>query len=106
MDRLGVTFTYSSYFILCLSVAVETSVNFVAADSVFIRCCRNVCYLLLWEVPTSPPAEMVAQMLKRKGKCMWRPEHVVFVGGCGGVVGGAIAGFAMVGGFGLVSLRM
>jgi hypothetical protein len=54
-DRLEVTLTYSSYFILCLSVVVETSVNFEATDSVFIRCCRNVCFLLLWEVPTSPP---------------------------------------------------
>jgi hypothetical protein len=39
MDRLGVTFTHSSYFILCLSVAVGTCVNFAAMDSVFIRCC-------------------------------------------------------------------
>jgi hypothetical protein len=43
MDRLGVTFTHSSYFILCLSVAVGTCVNFVATDCV---------YPLLWEVPT------------------------------------------------------
>jgi hypothetical protein len=89
---------------------VETSVIFVATDSVFIRCCRNVCYLLLWEVPTSPPARMDAQMLKGEGKCMWRPERVVFVGGCGGMAGGAMAGDAIAGGFGLfprfVSLRM
>jgi hypothetical protein len=39
-----------------------------------------------------PPAEMAAQMLRRAGKCMWRPERVVCVAG-GGVVGGALAGW-------------
>jgi hypothetical protein len=32
---------------------------------------------------------------------MWRPERVVFVGGCVGVAGSAMAGVAMAGGFGL-----
>jgi hypothetical protein len=39
MDHLGVTFTHSSYLIVCLSVTVGKCVNFVATDSVFIRCC-------------------------------------------------------------------
>jgi hypothetical protein len=53
----------------------------------------------LWEVPTTPiPAEMVAQMLKRVGKWMWRPESVVCVVDCGGVAAGTTAGVASTGG--------
>jgi hypothetical protein len=33
--------------------------------------------------------EIVAQLLKRAGKCTWRPERVVLATGSGGVVGGA-----------------
>jgi hypothetical protein len=42
-----------------------------------------VALLSLWEVPTfpSPPAEMVAQMLKRVAKWMWRPERGSSCGG-------------------------
>jgi hypothetical protein len=36
--------------------------------------------------------EMVAQMLKRAEKWMWRPERVVLVVGCGGVAGCSMAG--------------
>jgi hypothetical protein len=42
VDRLGVTYSHSSYSILCLSVAVGTCVNFVATDSVFIRWWEHV----------------------------------------------------------------
>jgi hypothetical protein len=38
-----------------------------------------VALVSLWETPTSPPAEMAAQMLMRAGKWMWRPERVVRV---------------------------
>jgi hypothetical protein len=52
---------------------------------------------------------MVAQMLKQKGKWMWRLERVVLVEGCGGVTGGDMAEFAAAGGLEmfpqLVSLR-
>jgi hypothetical protein len=37
----------------------------------------------------TPPAEIVAQLLKRAAKCMWHPERVVLAAGSGGVVGGA-----------------
>jgi hypothetical protein len=48
MNRLGVTFTHSSYFILCLclSVTIVTCVNFAATDSVFIRCCGKLPHTL------------------------------------------------------------
>jgi hypothetical protein len=52
----------------------------------------SVALVSLWEVPTSPPMEIVAQMLKGAGKWMWRPDHVVRVEGCGGVTGDATAG--------------
>jgi hypothetical protein len=39
MDRLVVTFTHSSHFILCPSVPVGTCVNFLAADPEFILFC-------------------------------------------------------------------
>jgi hypothetical protein len=42
--------------------------------------------------PHHTPAEMVAKVLKRAGKCTWRPERVVCVGGCFGVAGGGMAG--------------
>jgi hypothetical protein len=47
----------------------------------------------LWETPSSPPptTKMIAQMLKRVGRWMWRPEHVVCVEGCGSMAGGATA---------------
>jgi hypothetical protein len=50
-----------------------------------------VCFAL-WEVPTSPSAELVAQMFKGAGKWMWRPKHVVLVEGCGSVASGAMTG--------------
>jgi hypothetical protein len=53
--------------------------------------------------PHHPPAEMVAQVLKRAGKCMWRPaEHVVFVEGCCGMAGCAAAGVIVAGGVKLI----
>jgi hypothetical protein len=45
----------------------------------------------------TPPAKIVVQVLKRAGKCMWRPERVVFVEGCCGVAGGGMAGVGLVG---------
>jgi hypothetical protein len=48
---------------------------------------------------------MVAQMLKRVGKWMWRPESVVRVKGCGGVAGDATAGVASTGGLKLLFPR-
>jgi hypothetical protein len=54
-------------------------------------------------VPTSPPpAEIVAQLLKRAGKCTWRPERVVLATGGGGVVGGATVGVALSAGLKLL----
>jgi hypothetical protein len=48
--------------------------------------------------PHHPPAEMVAQMLKRAGKWMWRQERVVHVKGCGGVADDVTARVASTGG--------
>jgi hypothetical protein len=45
-----------------------------------------------------PLAEMAAQLLKRAGKWMWRPERVVRMAGSGGVAGGATVGVASTGG--------
>jgi hypothetical protein len=52
----------------------------------------------MWVAPTSPPAEMVARLLKRAGKLIWRPERVLrATGGGGGAAGGATAGVASTG---------
>jgi hypothetical protein len=48
--------------------------------------------------PHHPPAEIVAQVLKWAGKCIWRLEHVFFVGGCCGVAGGCMVGVMVAGG--------
>jgi hypothetical protein len=48
-------------------------------------------------ITPSPPAAMAAQMLRRTGKWMWRPEHVVRVAGTGGVAGGGTVGVASAG---------
>jgi hypothetical protein len=47
--------------------------------------------------PHHPPAEIVAQVIKRAGKCMWRPERVAFMEGCCGVAGGGMAGVGLAG---------
>jgi hypothetical protein len=45
-----------------------------------------------------PPAEMVAQLLKRAGKRTWCPERVVRATGGGGPEGGAAAGVVLTAG--------
>src|SRR5215468_9598474 len=47
-------------------------------------------------VPTSPPAEKAAQVMKRAGRRTWRPARVVRE--AGGVSGGAAAGGTCGGG--------
>jgi hypothetical protein len=47
---------------------------------------------LLRDVATPPPAEKVAQMVRRAGKRTSRPERKDEVGGGCGVVGGGMAG--------------
>jgi hypothetical protein len=56
----------------------------------------------MWVAPTSPPAEMVAHMLKRAGKRTWHPDSVVHVMGGGGAAGGARAGDASTAGLKVV----
>jgi hypothetical protein len=48
---------------------------------------------------------MVAHMLKRAGKWMWGPEHVVLAAGSGDLAGGAKAEFASTEGLNLVFPR-
>jgi hypothetical protein len=45
----------------------------------------------MWAVPVfpPPPADMVAQLLKRAGKCMWCPERVIRATGGGDAAAGA-----------------
>jgi hypothetical protein len=49
-------------------------------------------------IPPPPPAEMVAQLLKRVGKRTWRSERVVHAMGSGGAAGGAEAGVLLAAG--------
>jgi hypothetical protein len=62
----------------------------------------------MWTVSTSPPpAEMVAQLLKRARKRTWRPESLLRATGGGGTAVGAAAGFVLTAGLKLlVALRL
>jgi hypothetical protein len=65
----------------------------------WLRACDWLALDSLWNDPTSPPpAEMVAQLLKRAGKRTWRPEGVDRATGGGGSACGAVAGDASVAG--------
>jgi hypothetical protein len=53
-----------------------------------------VALISLWVAPKSHPAEMVAQMLKRAGKWMYRQGRLTRLAGCGGVADVATTGVA------------